>query len=223
MRKLSKKLTSIFSIFTFIILVSGCSNQLSENIKEKSYSASANDIEEINISVKDRKIKIIPSTDDEIRISYYENEKEFYTISMNENGILSMQSESDRDISDYFGISSPDSHLITLEIPSSFHGNMVIKTTNNNIILPEIHIAGDLNIDINNGDILLNKLFVQKNITLHAKNGGISGILNGSYDDFEINSEARKGNNNLPTSKEGGNKTLTATTNNGDINIVFEK
>ena len=39
------------------------------------------------------------------------------------------------------------------------------------------------------------------------------------YDDFTIESFAKKGENNLPESKAGGNKILKVFTNNGDIQI----
>lgn len=44
----------------------------------------------------------------------------------------------------------------------------------------------------------------------------------GSYDDYAMSSHAKKGKNNLPELKEGGEKRLSVKTNNGDIQIDFE-
>ena len=56
---------------------------------------------------------------------------------------------------------------------------------------------------------------------LVAKNGNISGTIIGSYDDFSIQSEIKKGESNLPDNKNGGEKTLNISSNNGDVNIEF--
>ena len=62
---------------------------------------------------------------------------------------------------------------------------------------------------------------VRKPLTLTAKNGDISGTVIGSYDDFAIQSEIKKGDSNLPDNKDSGDKTLKVSSNNGDVNIEF--
>ena len=58
-------------------------------------------------------------------------------------------------------------------------------------------------------------------LTLSAKNGNVTGTVVGSYDDFSIQSEIKKGESNLPDNKDGGEKTLNVSSNNGDVNITF--
>ena len=53
------------------------------------------------------------------------------------------------------------------------------------------------------------------------KNGDITGAVAGSYDDFAITSATKKGERILPDAKEGGEKTLDVTCNNGDVEISF--
>ena len=43
----------------------------------------------------------------------------------------------------------------------------------------------------------------------------------GSYDDFAIQTEIKKGESNLPGDKESGSKALNVSCNNGDVNIEF--
>lgn len=58
-------------------------------------------------------------------------------------------------------------------------------------------------------------------LNLTVKNGDIAGTVMGSYDDFAIQSELKKGESNLPEHKDGGEKTLTVSSNNGDVSIEF--
>ena len=43
----------------------------------------------------------------------------------------------------------------------------------------------------------------------------------GTFDDFAISSEVKKGKSNLPANKKDGSKKLSAYANNGDISIEF--
>ena len=58
-------------------------------------------------------------------------------------------------------------------------------------------------------------------VSLVSKNGGISGTIVGGMDDFSIVCRIKKGECNLPESKEGGEKSFSADCNNWDINIKF--
>ena len=58
-------------------------------------------------------------------------------------------------------------------------------------------------------------------LSLTVKNGDISGKVLGSCDDFAIQTEIKKGESNLSAGKEGGEKTLSVSCNNGDVDIGF--
>ena len=60
-------------------------------------------------------------------------------------------------------------------------------------------------------------------LTLKVKNWDISGSILGSCDDFAIQTEIKKGESSLPDEKDGGEKTLNVSGNNGDVNIEFVK
>ncbi|HIS61915.1 MAG TPA: hypothetical protein IAC14_06665 [Candidatus Scybalomonas excrementigallinarum] len=64
-------------------------------------------------------------------------------------------------------------------------------------------------------------LDVGNSLSLTVKNGDIKGMVIGSYDDFIIQSDIKKGDSNLPDNKNGGEKTLNVSSNNGDVNIDF--
>ena len=82
-------------------------------------------------------------------------------------------------------------------------------------------ITGSIRISSNGGDISFENLEVGKSLDLVAKNGNISGTIIGSYDDFSIQSEIKKGESNLPDHKDSGEKMLNVSSNNGDVNIEF--
>ena len=42
-----------------------------------------------------------------------------------------------------------------------------------------------------------------------------------TWDDFSMDVDIKKGECNLPTEKTGGEKTLSVSENNGDVNIEF--
>lgn len=69
--------------------------------------------------------------------------------------------------------------------------------------------------------IVFENLDVGSVLTLNVKNGNISGTIAGSYDDFAIQTEMKKGRSNVPNRKAGGVKTLTVSGNNGNVDIEF--
>ena len=98
---------------------------------------------------------------------------------------------------------------------------MDIYTTNENISVTSLTVTDHVTLSNNNGDISFDKLAVGNSLQIENKNGNISGSVVGNYDDFTISTESKKGENNLPASKDGGAKTLNVTNNNGDINVEF--
>ena len=82
-------------------------------------------------------------------------------------------------------------------------------------------VGGSVTISSNGGNITFENLDVGNDLHLTVKNGDISGTVIGSYDDFSIQSEIKKGESNLPDNKDSGQKKLNVSGNNGDVNIEF--
>lgn len=220
MRNTTKKLVMSVLIVLPIILV-GCSSD-SVTYEEKNYVTPAADVDTITIDVKDRKIEVFQSEDKKIHISYHESEKEFYEIDLSNNQELYMRSASKKKWDDYIGKkAAKENRTIQVWIPKESVENLTLKTTNEDIELPPLSLAGVANIEINNGSIYLDKLAADDAVTLKTKNGDISGSIVGSYDDFAILSKVKKGESNLPANKSKGDQTLKVSVNNGDINLEF--
>ena len=202
------------------IILAGCSDS-SEPFEEKSYTPDI-PVNEINLDVQDREIEVSLSEDEQVHIQYSENSKEYYDISVSDENVLTMTSASDKAWTDYIGgTPSAENRKISLQIPDALLENLTLSTTNENISLSALAVTGSISISSNGGDIAFETLTVGNAMNLTVKNGDISGTIAGSYDDFAIQSEIKKGESNLPGNKNGGEKTLTVSGNNGDVHIEF--
>lgn len=201
-------------------LLAGCSN--SESSFEAQSYVSSEPISGVCVDVSDREIEVSLSGDNLVHINYFESDKEYYTISVSDDGILNMTAESGEGISKFFGVkSSGEQNKISLQVPSELLASLEIHTTNEDISVAALSVADKVTLFNNNGDISFDKLTVGNSLKIDNKNGNISGSVVGSYDDFTISSESKKGESNLPDVKEGGTKTLNVANNNGDIDIEF--
>ncbi len=216
-----KKMISLISCLILgSVILTGCQSS-GEPFEEKSYTPDTQ-INEINLDVTDREIEVSLSEDEQVHIQYYENSKEYYDISVSDENVLTMTSASDKGWTDFIGVKpSDDNRKILLQIPDGLLENLTLSTTNENITLYTLAVAGNINLSSNGGNIAFENLDAGSALTLNAKNGNISGTIAGSYDDFSIQSSIKKGESNLPDNKEDGEKTLDVTGNNGDIQIEF--
>ena len=82
-------------------------------------------------------------------------------------------------------------------------------------------VTGSISLSSNGGNITFESLEVGNALSLTVKNGDISGTVKGSYDDFAIQSEIKKGESNLPDNKDSGEKILNVSSNNGNVEIEF--
>lgn len=202
------------------LILAGCSGS-GEQFEEKSYTPDTQ-ITEINLDVQDREIEASISEDDRIHIGYFESAKETYEIAVSDENVLTMTSVSDKDWTDYIGGKpSAENRKISLQIPDGLLDSITLSTTNEAISLPKLAVTESISVSSNGGDIVFENLNVGNAVNLTVKNGDISGTIAGSYEDFAIRSEIKKGESSLPDNKDGGEKTLNVSANNGDVNIEF--
>ena len=215
-----KKVISMIGLLCVgIAVLSGCSTK--QNVfTEKNYTTDSSQIQTINIDAIDRKIDIELSDDNQIYIDYYESEQEFFNIAVSDDHTLTMSYNTEKQWTDYVGFSAPlQNRTIRVRIPQNLLSSLIIKTTNEDITLPSLTVTDSVSMYVNHGNIQFDTLDAGNAISLETKNGNINGTILGSYDDFTIESFAKKGENSLPESKSGGNKILKVFTNNGDIQM----
>ena len=215
-----KNVLSALCLLMGVVTLAGCSNN-SEPFEEKTYTPDTQ-ISKINLDVRDREIEVALSEDEQIHIQYSENSKEYYKIAVSDENVLTMTSKSDKEWTDYIGgKASAEARKILLQIPDALLENLTLSTTNETISLSALSVKGSISISSNRGNITFETLDVGHALTIDAKNGNITGTVAGSYDDFAIQSDIKKGNSSLPDQKDGGKKILNVSCNNGDVDIEF--
>ena len=216
---MKKLFVAALSLTLFSVLLAGCGAEETTPV-EKSYTAEAQ-VTSILLDVKDRSIEITPSPDGQIHLTYAETNLEFYTLIVEEDTLV-LRSESDKTWKDYIGVSSPAGlGAISLQIPPEGLDSLELSTTNHDVSLPALSCSGRVSVKVNKGNITFDALDAGTAIALEAKDGDVTGTVAGSYDDFSIATQTKKGTCNLPQSKEGGEKSLDVTVNNGDVNVNF--
>lgn len=214
---MKKTISLTLCLMLSVFALSGCADS-SEAFEEKSYTSDTQ-IKEINLDVKDRAIEVSLSRDEQVHIQYSESSKEYYDISVSGN-VLTMTSADSKEWTDYIGFKpAAENRKISLQVPDALLKNLTLSTTNEDVTLPDLAVTGDISISSSEGNIAFGTLDVGNALTLRAKNGDISGTVAGGYDDFSIRSSIKKGDSNLPEQKDGGEKTLDVSCNNGDIHI----
>ena len=215
-----KTFLSLLCLVMGCCALAGCSDN-SQPFEEKSYTPDTQ-VREIQLDVEDRSIEVALSPDNQVHIQYFENSKEYYQISVSDENVLTMTSASDKAWTDYIGGKpAAEDRRIRLEIPDGLLENVTLSTTNENITLPALAVTGEISLSSNGGNLSFENLDVGRALTLHAKNGNITGTIAGSYDDFVIQTQIKKGESNLPDEQSGGEKTLDVSCNNGDVSIEF--
>lgn len=206
-------------------LLTGCDAKPSgeeHEFVEKNYTVPAEDVNALTIDVKNRKIELLPSENEQICITYYESDKEFYELNRTEKKELRMTYAENKQWGDYVGRKTAlENRTVRIELPQSALHSLTLNTTNADISLPPLSVLNSVTVSVNNGNIALENLNPGNAVTLNAKNGTISGTIAGTIDEFAIHSHVKKGESNLPAAKETGTKTLFATANNGNIQLNF--
>lgn len=201
-------------------VLAGCSGE-NEPFEKKSYTPDT-EVNEISLDVRDRKIEVTLSEDEQVHIQYSENSKEYYDISVSDENVLTMVNASNKEWTDYIGRKpSAEDRKIVLQVPTALLDTITLSTTNEDISLPALAGTESIRISSNGGNITFENLDVERALILNVKNGDISGTIVGSYDDFSIQSEIKKGESNLPGNKDSGEKSLNVSCNNGDVDIEF--
>lgn len=207
------------SLLLTAVIFTGCTDK-KEEYEAYSYT-SVETVSSVSIDVRDRVIEVSPSEDDKVHIDCFESSKERYNISVSDGGALTMTITDNKEWFDYIGGKAPsDTRKIILKLPNGALDSLSISTTNEDISLMPMNV-GSITLESNGGNILFEKLNAESSVNLNAKNGNISGTIVGSYDDYSVFCNIKKGESNLPSEKEGGTKKLIVSINNGDVDVNF--
>lgn len=202
------------------LCMTGCSSQ--QTFEEDSYSSAGEEVRAVTVDVSDREVLIGASADGQVRIEYSESEKEYYDISLSQEGKLTMTLVLDKQWTDFIGTKPAiEDRTIRLYLPDGLLSSLKVTTTNEAVVLSPLSVSGSVALDSNGGDVRFDSVLVGTEASFAAKNGNIVGSLVGGWDDFSISCTVKKGESNLPESKPGGEKSLAVDCNNGDVAIEF--
>lgn len=218
---MKKIIALILSVLTVATVFVGCTAK-SEPFAEKSYSSKDEKITELCVDVRDRQIEVTESADEQIHIDYYENSKETLDISVSD-GVLNVKSVVNKEWKDFVGgKASAENRKIFVQVPNELLKSLKITTTNEDITVAPLEFAEDVVLNNNGGNISFKAVEAGNSITLDVKNGDIAGDIAGSYDDYAITCNIKKGETNLPLDKRNGGKKLNVTANNGDVTVEIK-
>ena len=213
------KKAMLFVISLFTLGVVSCQSDI--NYIKEEYQLANKEISSINLDVINRKINVYQSDDENIYMNYFDSNLEEINIDIN-NDSIDISLINNKKWYQYVSINNDVSYrTVDLYVPI-YVLDLTINTTNEDINLSSLE-ANNISINNNNSDIDVNNININESINLINKNGNINGSIIGNQKDFKISCEIKKGNTNLPSLQEGGNKLLNINMNNGDVNINFLK
>ncbi len=156
-----------------VFAMGGCADN-GEPFSSKTYTADGAQIKSISIDVRDRQIEVSPSENHQIHIDYFENDKEYYDISVSDESVLTITAADSKEWSDYIGgKAAAEYRKISVRIPDALLQSLTVSTTNEEIVLSELAVTDSVSpFASNGGNIRFAKLTVGREIALTAKNRG---------------------------------------------------
>lgn len=201
-----------------VLLLTGCTQDLHFVEMEKSFTER---ILTLNLDAQDRRVVVSGTEDENLLFRYQDSERAILDFELTET-TLDVDLVIEREFGDFFGIQADVSYRsIEIYVPQDKPLSLNISTTNEYVSIEGISVE-TLTVSNNNGDIIFTDITSTGDISLSTKNADITGNIIGSYDDYAIDVDIKKGDTNLPISKESGSKRLSISNNNGDVFVDIE-
>jgi len=202
------------------------------NLQEKSYFSSSR-VTGIEVDIQNTRVKLEPSYDNKVHLTYYENDVLYYTVKESEDGRLTVTMNDQMKWYDYvfnienvyyeFTIAIPDNYAGDIRLKTSNGdvdisdtkaGNLTLITSNSRITSENLTVAGDMKLDNSNGKISVSDVIVNGGITCETSNSEIS--LSGSAGE---SISAKNSNGAIVLNNLTAREELIAETSNSDISM----
>ena len=124
-----KKIAVAAAVAAFALMgaMSGCTSD--EVFTAQTYVGEG-EVRSVSVDVSDRAVVLAPSEDGKLRIEYYESDKTSYSISLSEEGVLSVTLDLDQSWTDFVGVQpSAEYRTIRVCLPQELT-DVSVSTTN---------------------------------------------------------------------------------------------
>lgn len=128
-------------------------------------------VSDIDIDDYDSNINITTSKDGKLRIKYYENVNETYSIT-EADGVLRIEKKELSSFFDTFLNFSQSTPLLTIELPKKYSGSVDISHSGGNITASDASLK-DLDANVSGGSIRLSNLILSGHADIEANGGEI--------------------------------------------------
>ncbi|WP_054025001.1 DUF4097 family beta strand repeat-containing protein [Bacillus sp. FJAT-28004] len=176
---MKKAFKSVYIALGLALFTSACttdsgSQNTTTSYEEKNYAVDADKVSQMSFTASHRTVELVESTDNQIHINYFENDKESYEINVSDNKELTMEAINNKNWKDYIGLDTEKTHRnVKIAVPSDIAGGIKIKTSKGDIIISEMDIAGSIDAATSDGKIEITNVVVDKILKLENKNDDI--------------------------------------------------
>ena len=177
----------IAGLITFIVSFSttgfnwkSLSNEGEYILKTASYDV----CEKIEVDITTEDMKIVPSSDDKINITYYENNLHKYTSNLKENTLSFEEIEQDNIFNfNIFNFFNNIEYPIIIAVPQSFIGTLDLEITTADVYIDIDNQLKDVEIELTTGDLTVKNLKADNlNIELTTGDINVSNVsINNQY------------------------------------------
>ena len=130
-------------------------------------------IKDINISTEYSDIKVYPSKDGKLHLSYYTSDEFDFKINKTANTLTVSETATNKVWYEYLQVSfGSDDVKLVVEVPESFNGNIDVKSDNSDATVNGVKIGGELSVN-SFDDVAITK-FSGSDVTVNSENGEIS-------------------------------------------------
>lgn len=161
-----------------IVAGDSASNIFSEDnsytYEEKTYSV--DELNSIIIAVENKRITVMPSENDEIKLEYYVSEKDPVTVTTT-SSTIEVENETEW-FAGFFNLfaflKNPEYSQFNLYLPSSMELDLSLSSMNGEIIVSDLTHFKDLTIWTSNGEISLDNVNLTGSLSMHSSNGRLN-------------------------------------------------
>lgn len=160
---------------------------------------------------------------DFISVTYYESEDitfDFIDTSYDDGTLKIIENDNSKWYNMMFMFDFQDTPLI-VEIPEDEWEKITISTSSGDILIDQINCQ-ELNADASSGEIKASNLSVQKEALFDTSSGDVFGTIKGDDNTVSFITDTSSGDVSVPSPSKG-EKTFSASTSSGDIEIAFSK